>query len=145
MPRSGDREWSYRHRGLIGHGPRQNKDNRWNPPDSGPRRIKQMHLVNYGSQAATAAVDADFEPMSANNQALFLRNWIEGVNLAGPALFGDDSDIASSERDFRPRCGDSDPLPHSWTRTTDEPSWICSAVIPVGDRPRLNSQELLHV
>ena len=43
--------------------------------------------------------------MSAYKEATFLENWIEGVKVAGPSLFGDrsDPDLANSKWDLRPR------------------------------------------
>jgi hypothetical protein len=46
--------------------------------------------------------------MSAFKETMFLENWIAGVKLAGPSLFGEgsDPDLASSKWDLRPRLAD---------------------------------------
>ena len=46
--------------------------------------------------------------MSAYKEAMFLENWIEGVKVAGPSLFGEGFDpaLASSKWDLRPRSAD---------------------------------------
>jgi len=48
--------------------------------------------------------------MSEYKETVFLKNWIAGVKLAGPSLFGDglDPDSAGSKWDLRPRLGDID-------------------------------------